>query len=222
MKKREELMDMWSEMESAANDAIVIYDMGDREEGRATFLKIWHDFQEDFALYETRQQIGDAYQEAMSMVLNRLYLDLCENKDDQQLWDFCWQVCSIFRPEEIWLEDYVCCIGALMQKRGQYEECDEWFLKYHELEPAQSVYMAQWAHCLMRRGNPQKALQLLDEVLQKNLKCDAFHLNYYLMAWKLYEALNEPEKAELCKNKIIEEEELLLEDADELLTRYDD
>ncbi|MCI8632789.1 MAG: hypothetical protein HFE64_04835 [Lachnospiraceae bacterium] len=214
LKNTETLADKWNEMECEANDAIALYDMGYRDDQRVILQKIWNTFKREFEVYEKRQVIGDSYQQTMDMMLNRLYLDIDDRGNQQELWDFCWEVCRIFSPNELWLEDYVGCIGMLMEKKGWHTDCDEWFSRYHALEPEQPVYMARWAMCLFHRGNAEKAGSLLDEILDQDPDCDAVYLNFYFIAWKLYEMMGEASKAQICKQKIIDLDEYMLEDAD--------
>ena len=216
MDRIEFLFEKWAGLEVEAQMAILAYDEGEREESMAQFACIWRVFQETFAAEEDRTDIGQAYQETMNMLLNRMYLDLEETGSEEDLWEFCRQVCRLFRPDEIWLEDYAGCIGRLMQKERQYEACDRWFEACQRAEPENPVYIAQWAACLAERGEVKRALAMLDEGVKRAPECSYGTLGFYRLARGLYQQLQRDEQAEICRQKICElDEDLLTLDEEE-------
>ena len=152
--------------------------------------------------------------ETMAMVLNHLYMELDPKQpgQEQELWDLCWDVCYMMYPDEIWIEDYACCIGRMMHEKGWYSECDEWFQRYYMMEPDHPSYAANWALCLVKRGEMQRAQTLLDTALQENSECDGTSLEYYLIAKQLYRAMGKQEQEKLCAERICGLDEYLLED----------
>lgn len=205
------LFEKWAELSSEAEMAILAYDAGKRKEGMAQFKHIWQMFQKIFAAEEDRISLEEAYLDTMNMILNRMYLELEETENDETLWDFCNQVCDLFRPNEIWREDYAVCIGRLLQKQGKYNECDRWFSVCLKEEPYNPVYIAEHAACMVQRGENDVALDMLAVGLKKYSKCNYLTLRFYRTAGKLYRKLQQQEQADLCRRRICElDKDLLL------------
>lgn len=210
MNRIELLFETWSELNDQAEMAIFAYDAGEREEGMVQFERIWQVFQKTFSAEEDRADLEEAYQDTMNMVLNRMYLNMEESGEDEKLWVFCTQVCRLFKPGEIWREEYAVCIGRMLQKRKDYEACDLWFEGCGKAEPDNPVYAAHWAACFMERGMEKRAEELLDHAVAKTQVCNYLTLGFYRLARKLYEKLNRKEKAELCRQRICDLDEDLL------------
>ncbi len=214
MNRIECLFETWAELNGMAEMAILKYDAGERREGMKQFKHIWQMFQEIFAAEEDRICLEEAYQDTMNLLLNRMYLELKETEKDEELWDFCSQVCDLFRPDEIWREDYAVCIGRLLQKQGRYEECDRWFTACLEEESYNPIYIAEYAACLALRGENELALNMLDTALVQYPKCNYMTLRFYRAAKRLYQNLQQKKQAEICRKRICELDEGLLMDED--------
>ncbi len=211
MNRSECLFEKWAALSSEAEVAILVYDEGDRQEGMKQFKHIWQRFQAMFAAKEDRISLEEAYQDTMNMLLNRMYLELEETESDEVLWEFCSRVCDLLGPDEIWREDYAVCIGRLLQKKKEYEACDQWFVKCQKEEPVNPAYAAYHAACLAERGEMKRALAMLDESVQHNPKCTYTTLRFYRLAARLYEQWKQNEMAALCKQRICElDRDLLL------------
>lgn len=211
MNRIDVLFETWAKLNDEADMAIFAYDAGQREEGSIRLDHIWQTFRRVFANEKERESLENAFQDTMSMVLNRLYLDMEETEDEENLWDFCKQVCRFFKPGEIWREDYVIYVGRFLQKRREYAACDQWFERCTEEEPEMLIYWAYWAACLTERGEKEAAIAMLDRIMEQRPICSYGTLSLYRQTRRVYAALGEKEKSQLCRQRIGElDEDLLL------------
>lgn len=209
-------MGLWATLAEKADEAVNLYDDGEYDQAERRLAAVWKEFQQHFSSRQDRRVIGgsfDAYLESMSMVLDRLVSQLEENGDAQGRWELCQSVCELFDPDELWMEEYACYVGRVLEEKGRCEECDEWFEQYCQLKANQPLYAGHWANCLIHRQETARAKSMLDNLVAQNPNCDSSTMDFYLLAWKLYEALGETESAQLCQERIRNLNQWLLEDA---------
>ncbi len=202
MNRGESLFIQWTELSDAAERAILAYDVGERQAGIQQMQQIWQRFQMVFAEKKDRSYLQGAYRETMSLLLNRMYWELEESATEEQLWDFCRQVCEFFGADEIWREDQVLCLGRMFQKQGRFRECDQWFELCRKEEPENPTYMAEHAACKVLMGKSEEALEILDAGLRQYPGCSYISLQFYKKASRVYRDLGQMEKSLMCRQKI--------------------
>lgn len=204
MNRSEKLFEKWTEMNEAAEMAILAYDAGRREAGMRQMKKIWQEFQILFAEEEDRLCLQDAYGDMMSLMLNRMYVELEESEKEDELWDFCRRVCELFRAGEVWREDQALYIGRFLQKQGKLEECDRWLESCRKEEPENPIYLAELAGCKVLMKKPEKALALLEDGLIQYPKCSYISRSFYRKAEALYRQLGHLDQADICCKRMKE------------------
>ena len=216
MNRIDTLYEKWAQIRTEADEAIQLYDTGSHRKGQKQMMQVWQMFQETFAEEEDRREMEGSYEVTMNMLLERIYLELEEAGNEEVLWKFCSRVCEMFRPDEIWREEYAVCIGKLLQKRNQWAECDRWFAECIELEPENPVYAVRWGLCLYERNETERAQVLLRKTLAQYPQCTYQTFGFYRLIRSAFQSLQMEEEAELCRQRIAElDEELLLFDDDE-------
>ena len=166
--------------------------------------KIWQEFQILFAQKEDRALLQGGYRETMSLLLNRMYLEIAEANDEDELWDFCSRVCELFRADEVWREDQALYIGRFLQKQGKLEECDRWLESCRKEEPENPIYLAELAGCKVLMKKPEKALALLEAGLIQYPKCSYISRSFYRKAEALYRQLDRLDQADICCKRMKE------------------
>ena len=202
MNRSESLFAQWSRLSGEAESAILAYDAGRRKAGMTQMEKIWQEFQSLFAEEEDRGCLQNAYSDMMSLMLNRMYVELEESAKEEVLWDFCRRVCDFFKAGEIWREDQVLCLGRMFCKQDRLEECDQWFQICRKEEPENPVYMAAHAECKTLMDMTEDALDILNIGLLRYPKCSYISRKFYRKAVRLYQNLGQSDKVKICQQRI--------------------
>lgn len=195
-------MEKWVRLQERINAVNALYDEGYCAEAIWYMKLIWREFQIQFSSFEKRQQLEGGFQEDMMVLLDRIYDALDEKENEQEMLNFCQSICRFFMPEELWLGEYACCVGRILQNQGRSDECDDWFQMWQQEMPKTPMFTANWALCLQERGEEEKAARLLDQTMLEFATCNYQTLEFYLLAWLIYIKMGEIEKADLCSCRI--------------------